>query len=155
MLENAGTPLSELRQVKNNADLEQTKTGQSLTHDEYLNLHLSTASAYGNQFASKKPKRNVFMHIIGDSDDDFHIDDISYNMDAPVSTLLAKSTEGRNKSFGSNIKNGVHMQRYKWFNLDTKSKEIWDQLDDKAKSIILGYDTRGYNSSLTPSNGIQ
>jgi hypothetical protein len=46
------------------------------------------------------------------------------------------------------------MQRNKWFNLDTKSKEIWDQLDDKDKSIILGYDTRGSNSLVASSKGI-
>jgi hypothetical protein len=34
MLENAVTPILELRQVKNNADLEPTKTGQSLTYDK-------------------------------------------------------------------------------------------------------------------------
>jgi hypothetical protein len=111
VLENAVTPISELRQVKNNADLEQIKTGKSLTYDEILNLLLSATTAYDNHFASKKPKRNVFMQSIGDSDDNIHHDDISYNIDATVSTLLANSTERRNKSFGSNIKNGVRMQR--------------------------------------------
>jgi hypothetical protein len=77
MMVNAFTPISELRQVKNNPDLEQTKTGQSLTYDKYLNFLLSSATAYDIQFASKKPKRNVFMHSIGDSDDDIHYDDIS------------------------------------------------------------------------------
>jgi hypothetical protein len=124
MLENAVSPISELRQVKNNSDLDQTKTVQSPTYDKYLNHLLSDATAYDNQFASKKPKRNVFVHSIRDSDDDIHNDDISYNIDAPISTLLANSTERHNKSFGSNIENGVHMQRNKWFNLDTKSKEI-------------------------------
>jgi hypothetical protein len=89
------------------------------------------------------------MHGIGDSDDDIHYNDISYNIDAPLSTLLANSTERCNKSFGSNIKNGVRMQRNIWVNLDTKSKEIWDQLDDKAKSIIFGYETQCSNSSYT------
>jgi hypothetical protein len=66
-----------LRQVKNYADLEQTKAGQSLTYDEYLSLLLSAAAAYDNQFASKNPKSNIFMHSIGDSHDDIHYDDIS------------------------------------------------------------------------------
>jgi hypothetical protein len=114
---------------------------------------LSAANAHDNQFASKKPKRYVFMHSIGDLDDDIHYDDTSYDIDAPVSTFLANCTERRNKFFGSNFKNCLCMQRDKWFNLDTKSKEIWDQLDDKVKSIILGYDTRGYISSFTPSDG--
>jgi hypothetical protein len=115
---------------------------------------LSAAAAYDNQFASKKPKRNLYIHRIGYSDDDINYDDISYNIDAPVSTLLANSTERLNKYFGSDIKNGVRMPRNKSFNHDIKSKETWDQLDDKAKSIILGYDTRGSNSSCTPSKGV-
>jgi hypothetical protein len=43
MLENAVTPISELRQFKNNADLEQTNTGQSLKYDKYRNLLFSAA----------------------------------------------------------------------------------------------------------------
>jgi hypothetical protein len=113
-----------LRQVKNHADLEQSKTKQSLTYEEYLNLLLSAATAYETQFASKKPKRNVFMHSFSDSDDDIKYHDISHNIDAPFSTLFANSTERRKKSFGSNIKNSVHMQRNKWYNLDAKSKRF-------------------------------
>ena len=40
----------------------------------------------------------------------------------------------------------VCMSIYKWFNLDAKSKEIWDKLDHKAKYIILGYNS-GTSSS--------
>jgi hypothetical protein len=122
MLENAVTPISKLRQVKNNADLEQTKTGQSLSYDEYLNLLLSAATAYDNQFASKKPKRNVFMHSIENYDGVFDTEDnLPYDIDAPVSTLLANSTERRSKSFNPGSKNGIRMQRDKWFSLDSKS----------------------------------
>jgi hypothetical protein len=78
MLENSITPFSELRQVNNTEDLEQTKTGQSITHDKYLNLPLSAATAYYNQIESKKPKQNVFVHSIGDSDNYIHYNDISY-----------------------------------------------------------------------------
>jgi hypothetical protein len=31
------------------------------------------------------------------------------------------------------------MPSEKWFGLDAASKAIWDRLDDKATSIILGY----------------
>ena len=44
MLENAVAPISELRQVKINADLEKTKNGRNLTYEEYLNLHLFVAT---------------------------------------------------------------------------------------------------------------
>ena len=55
MLENAIHPVTELRQVKNTADLAKTKNGKSLTYDEYINLLLSAAAAYDaydNQFAA-------------------------------------------------------------------------------------------------------
>jgi hypothetical protein len=31
------------------------------------------------------------------------------------------------------------MPKDKWLNLDQKTKDLWDQIDDKFKSIILGY----------------
>ena len=56
MLENAVHPIAELHQVKNNADLQKTNSGRTLTYDEYLSLLLSAAAAYDNQFAAKKAK---------------------------------------------------------------------------------------------------
>ncbi len=152
MLENAVAPVTELRQVKINADLEKTKNGRNLTYEEYLNLLLSAATNYDIQFASKKTKRQVFIHNLIDHDDDcINEDDAYYDIDAPVSLILANSTERRNQRPGGNGKsNIVRMPRDKWFNLDTKSKEIWDKLDDKAKSIILGYDNNGSSSSAKP-----
>jgi small nuclear ribonucleoprotein (snRNP)-like protein len=79
MLENSVTPVSELRQLKNNSELEQTKTGRTLAYDGYLNLLLSTATTYDNQFACKKPKPNAFMHSLCDH---FSSSDVSYNIDA-------------------------------------------------------------------------
>jgi hypothetical protein len=76
MLENAIDQIFKLRQVKNNADLEQTKMGQSLIYSKYLNLLFSAAMAYDNQSASKKLKRIVFMHSFDDSDGYIHYDDI-------------------------------------------------------------------------------
>jgi hypothetical protein len=134
--------------VKNTADLEKTKTGRTLTYEEYLSLLLSAATTYDIQFAAKKPKRQVFTHSIIDNDDDYYVaDDDSYDIDAPVSVILANSTERCNKTSGGTGRHQpIRMPRDKWFNLDGKSKEIWDTLDDKAKSIILGYD----HGSTTP-----
>ena len=152
MLENAVAPITELRQVKINADLEKTKNGRNLTYEEYLNLLLSAATNHDIQFASKKPKRQVFVHSLIDHDDDcFGEDDAYYDIDAPVSMILANSTERRNQRPGGNGKpNVVRMPRDKWFNLDARSKELWDKLDDKAKSIILGYDSSATSSSAKP-----
>jgi hypothetical protein len=138
MLENAVHPVTELRQVKNTADLEKTKTGKSLSYDEYLNLLLSAAAAHDNQFAAKKNKRQVFIHDHYEPNDTDDADE-TYDIDAPVSLLLANATDRHNKSFNKN-QPSVQMPRDRWFNLDQQSKDVWDRLDDKAKSIILGYD---------------
>ena len=152
MLENAVAPITELRQVKNNADLEKTKNGRALTYEEYCSLLLSAATTYDIQFASRKQKRQVFNHHIIDYDQDpsIHGDqDDYYDIDAPISVILANSTERRNNPSGRNGKPNVRMPRDKWFSLDVKSKEIWDTLDDKAKSIILGYEN-GNNTTSKP-----
>jgi hypothetical protein len=148
MLENAVHPIAELRQVKNNADLQRTNTGKTLTYDDYLNLLLSAAAAYDNQFAAKtKAKRHVFTHDQYEGAESYEVDE-SYDIDVPVSLLLANATERHQKKQVKFGNRAVHMPRDKWYNLDSKNKEIWDKLDDKAKSIILGYDnTNGTNKS--------
>ena len=50
MLENAVAPIPELRQVKLHADLDTTRSGIPLTYQQYMNLLLSAAAAYDNQF---------------------------------------------------------------------------------------------------------
>jgi hypothetical protein len=37
------------------------------------------------------------------------------------------------------MKDKVRMPKEKWFGIDQKTKDFWDQIDDKYKSIILGY----------------
>jgi hypothetical protein len=83
----------------------------------------------------------VFTHSFHDHDhDDFYDDDAAcYDIETPISLILANSTERRNQRPGRNGKsNMVRIPRDKWFNLDAACKEIWDKLDNKAKSIILG-----------------
>jgi hypothetical protein len=40
------------------------------------------------------------------------------------------------------------MPKDKWFGLDQKTKDLWDQIDDKYKSVILSYTK---SSSPAPS----
>jgi hypothetical protein len=60
MLENAVTAIQELRHIKTTADLEKTKTGYTLTFDEYVALLLSAAAVYDNEFKPKLSKRFVY-----------------------------------------------------------------------------------------------
>ena len=100
MLENAVHGLSELRQVKNNADLEKTKTGQTLRFDQYTSLLLSAAAAYDSQFATKRIKHQVFSHEVFDHDDpNSSCDSESFDIETPVSTLqIPPSPSSRNIS---------------------------------------------------------
>ena len=100
---------------------------------------LSAAAAYDNQFAAKKTKSQVFSHE--QFDDEFYDAEESYDIDAPISLLLANATDRYNKKNIKGINMSVNMPKDKWYSLDSKNKEIWDKLDDKAKAIILGYDS--------------
>jgi hypothetical protein len=129
LLQNAVHSIAALLQVKNNAALQKTTKVKTLTYDDHLNLPFSLATAYGNQLAE--------------------VDD-SYDIHVPVSLLLADAIEPHNKeqiTFGNGA---AHMSRDKWYNLDSKTKAIWNKVGDRARSIFLRYDnTVGTNKSST------
>ena len=147
MLQNAVHSINELRQVKNNADLLSTQGGVPLTYDEYTNLLMAAASAYDAQYQPQKARRQVFNHFSNDIND--HEDDYgNLGIDSPVTSLQAFATHPINRRGG----NSIRMPRDKWFNLDDDSKAIWDQLDDKAKAVILGYTPNERHTALRPAN---
>ena len=138
MLENAVAPITELRQVKNNADLEKTRTGRTLTYPEYTSLLLSAATAYDDQYKPKREKRQVFSHEFLDDADDTLPDVDPYDIDAPVTVIQANAHDQRHKSRAKSVQPRVRMPRDRWFGLSDKDCQLWDQLDDKAKATILG-----------------
>jgi hypothetical protein len=97
MLENAVAPLEELRQIKNNADLHTTRTGESLTYDQYSNLLLSAASAYDSMYTQPKSQtkqRNVYFHNTAEDDCDdengsCNSDGELYDIDCPIGVIQA------------------------------------------------------------------
>ena len=145
MLQNSVNGIDELRQVKSTADHMGTTLGSSLSYDEYITLLLSAASAYDDQFKPKKAKRHVLFHDIhddhGHQDDEACYDhDPTFDIDCPVSSIQAYATNFRPRTgMGNSNSAKVRMPSDKWFGLDAASKATWDRLDDKAKSIILGY----------------
>ena len=164
ILQNAVNGIDELRQVKNTADHMGTTTGKSLSYDEYITLLLSAASAYDDQFKPKKAKQHVLFHnihdgyVTHDNDTSFDYDSTDFNIDCPVSSIHAYATNFRsnNRSNPMTKSNNpkVRMPSEKWFGLDTESKAIWDRLDDKAKSIILGYTKPDNPQPGFPSNRV-
>ncbi len=55
-------------------------------------------------------------------------EEISFNIDTNVPTLEAFFAQSR----------APRMGRDKWMKLDSEARQIWDQLSDEAKSVILG-----------------
>ena len=133
MLENAVHNITELRQVKNNADLEKTKTGIAFSYDQYSSLLLSAAAAYDTQATSKRSKHQVFNHEFFDHNNDMD----TFDIETPVSTVQAYAAmTNQNKFAPSETK--PRMSRDQWYTLNEKERLLWDQFDDKAKATILG-----------------
>jgi hypothetical protein len=138
LLQNAVNGIDELCLVKNTADHMATTSGTTLTYNEYVTLLLSAASAYNDQFNPKRSKRHVLHHDIQDYYDD-HDDEVIFDPDTTFDIDCPVSSNFRPKHTSKPNTSKVRMPSEKWFGLDAASKAIWDCLDDKAKSIILGY----------------
>ena len=146
MLQNAVHPITELRAVKNNADLEKTRTGTELSYDQYTSLLLSAASAYDTQFQVNKrsSKRLVYTHDVTDYDQDFDDGEDLYDIDMSVATLQAHMHDrSSNRSGHGSSAQPVRMPRERWMKLTQQQKQKWDELDDSAKAVILGTTTKG------------
>jgi hypothetical protein len=63
-----------------------------------------------------------------------------YDIDIPVATLQANVHDSKTKKkiLPKSSPQCPRMSRDKWFSLSEAQRLIWDQLDDKAKAIILG-----------------
>jgi hypothetical protein len=59
-----------------------------------------------------------------------------FDIDTPVDTIQAFASKFTPRP---GMKEKVRMPKDKWFGIDRKTKDLWDQIDDKYKSVILGY----------------
>jgi hypothetical protein len=74
-----------------------------------------------------------------------------FDIDTPVDTIQAFASKFTPRP---GMKDKVCMPKDKWFGIDQKTEDLWDQIDDKYKSIILGYtkpSTSSHFSSKPPS----
>jgi hypothetical protein len=81
----------------------------------------------------------VYAHEVENDDEDVY--DTSYEMDlfdidTPVDTIQAFASKFTPRP---SMKDKVRMPKDKWFGIDQKTKDLWDQIDDNYKSVILGY----------------
>jgi hypothetical protein len=110
---------------------------------------LTTASDYDIRHVVNKGKRQVYAHDLTHEEDDLY--DASYEMDlfdidTPVDTIQVYASKF---TYRPSSAKKVRMPKDKWFGLDQKTKDLWDQIDDKYKSVILGY-TKSSSSSPFP-----
>jgi hypothetical protein len=133
MLQTAVHPLQKLP----TAALLKVQAKKDLDYDVYSSLLLSTASDYDSKHGVNKGKRQIYAHEIVHEDDDLF--DASYEMDpfdidTPVDTIQSYASKFTPRP---GMKEKVPMPKDKWFALDQKTKGLWDQIDEKYKSIIL------------------
>jgi hypothetical protein len=159
MLENAVSGVSELRQVKNNADLDTVRTGKPLTFDQYWVTLLSACTAYDKtaQLAMTKPKRNVMVHEwslddVGQQPSD-EPEEFSFGIDATVTELQAYAADRQRfapRGGGAPPSGGfaqrTRMPRERWMQLTDDARKTWDRLADRDKAIILGLLNNGGDS---------
>jgi hypothetical protein len=90
-----------------------------------------------------KGKRQVYAHGLMDQDDDCFYDASyaieSFDIDTPVDTIQAYASDFSPWPGSHGTNDRVHMSKDKWLSLDQKTKDFWNQIDDKYRSIILGY----------------
>jgi hypothetical protein len=158
MLQTVVHPIQELRQVKATAALLKAHTKKHLDYEAYSTLLLPAATDYDSKHMANKGKRLIYAHHVIDHDDDVKnasYESGSFDINTPVDTIQAFATTFSPRLGSHGVNDRVRMPKDKWLNLDTKTKDLWDQIDDKYKSIILGY-TKILSSSPTlnkpPSN---
>ena len=88
-----------------------------------------------------------------DAFEDAPSDNDPYDIDAPVAIIQANSHDGCLRPSSKPNSQRVHMPCDRWFNLSEKDRQVWDQLDEKSKAIILGISAApGDRSLLENSN---
>jgi hypothetical protein len=148
ILQTAVHPLQELCQVKATAALLKVHTQKDLDYDAYSSLLLSTAADNDSKYVVSKGKRQIYAFELIHEEDDLY--DASYerdpfDIDTPVDTIQAYASKFIPRS---GMKEKFCMPKDKWFGLDQNTKDLWYKIDDKYKSIILGYTKSSSPSSF-------
>ena len=124
LLQNAVNGISDLRQVKLNADQLLQANGYTASYENYRDLLLNACARYDAEWHTRakgapngNSRRTVYATDVGPPDDPD-----SFGFDTPVSVVSAFRTR---------------MSGSQWHNLDAESQRIWDTLSDEAKETIL------------------
>ena len=136
LLQNAVNGITDLRQVKLNADQLVQANNTGLSYAQYRELLLGACARYDANWESRgttrvppTTRRTVYMTDVGYPPDTSMP---SFGFDTPVTTVAAFR---------------ARMTGAQWHKLDSESQRIWDSLPDTAKEIILGDHSPGNRSN--------
>ncbi|MGL4351678.1 MAG: hypothetical protein ACRCT2_14160, partial [Plesiomonas shigelloides] len=141
LLQNAVHGITDLRQVKLNADQLAQAHNTGLDYQQYRDLLLGACARYDAHWESRgtprvapSTRRTVYMTDVASPADDVP----GFGFDTPVSTVAAFR---------------ARMTGAQWHKLDGESQRIWDSLSDAAKEIILSTNGPGNRSSRRDRSG--
>ena len=139
LVQNAVHGHPSLRDVKNTALQLSQRDGKPITYQDYLDLLMSECSTVDSALAPPKTraKRTVYTTVATDAGEDDALQTTEeYNIDSDPVTLLANAHERRELKLLE--ANRASMAYEKWHSISKKGQEVWDELSDADKAIILG-----------------
>ena len=154
LLENAVSDVMELRQVKNNADMETVRTGIPLTYEQYCSTLRSACTIIDGRVTQTPngDRRRVLYHdFLTHGTNQLYDQDhgeFRYDIDSTVTEIQAYATDRQRTNFRGNRGHGGNAQRTRmpidrWRQLSENSRTIWDTLPEHEKAVILGYSGNG------------
>ena len=149
MLQNAVSPIDDLRIIKTTADTIKA-SGMHNDNDEtpfetYLSLLQSAAQTYDSERSKRggvARKRHVMNHDFDPNEEQQDQDDIAYDIDTPLQVFQANTTQRPSRRPMGRGRDGPPRPRLRidqWKDLDKKAQDTWDKLSDDDKRIILRY----------------
>ena len=123
LLQNAVNSISDLRQVKLNADQLFQANGYDPSYEDYRDLLLNACARYDAEWHARgqrtpSNRRTVYATDVGHGDEP-----MSFGFDTPVEVISAYRTR---------------MSGSQWHNLSSETQAKWDSFPDSEKEIILG-----------------
>ena len=135
MLQNAVSPIPELRQVKVTAELQTALHGTTLSFDQYYTLLQSAATQYDTSSGQVSHKRTIYNSTVSSGDDttNCNIEEQEYNIDTSIDTIQAHMSASKYPNSTS-----TRLPHERWKLLSNEERAAWNSLTKETKSVILG-----------------
>lgn len=139
LLQNAVNGITDLRQVKLNADQLVQANGTSTSYEQYRDLLLNACARYDAEWQSRAQRPVPARRTVYATDVDYGMDDTNgFGFDTSLDVISAYRTR---------------MTGAQWHKLDAESQRIWDSLSDAAKETILSGSDNGQRTNRRGRQG--